>query len=391
MKILTKIMYGYELYTTQWKLIIRKKILEKKNAKTVNSYAHVSAYCVPNAGDIVLSQTVRDIIDTQRNESSWFLVDLYKSVNPDTIKIINKCKALVMGGGGLFLPDSNKNSISGWQWAISKEFYDDINVPIIIYAVGYNYFKGQKREKLFYFIITALIEKASFVGLRSRGSVEIVREFLPENLKNKICYQPCPTMIANRLYRRKHGKETKTIAFNVALDRPERRYGTKHDFILNSIAQSMKHIEQMGYNVIFVAHCIQDLKFTDYLKKNQIKCKIYNLINYRTEDIYEFYRNVDAVYGMRSHSIWIPFGVECVILPFIDQNKNKWFMKDIRCEELGIDIMSQNLADNIINHFKKYIVNEYSLTQKRLSEAQDKLYEICLSNLYVIKNLINNQ
>ncbi|MBP0645265.1 hypothetical protein J8J17_26090, partial [Mycobacterium tuberculosis] len=51
--------------------------------------------------------------------------------------------AVVIGGGGLFLQDTNPNRLSGWQWKISAETLAGIEVPLIVYAVGDNRFPGQ--------------------------------------------------------------------------------------------------------------------------------------------------------------------------------------------------------------------------------------------------------
>src|SRR5699024_2693565 len=39
--------------------------------------------------------------------------------------------AVVIGGGGLFLQDTNPNRLSGWQWKISPEALAVLEVPLI--------------------------------------------------------------------------------------------------------------------------------------------------------------------------------------------------------------------------------------------------------------------
>lgn len=386
-----KIKYAVSVYWTKIVLHSRRKQIKKKNKQEQGemSISHVTAYCVPNAGDIVLSQCVRDVIERKLYTNiDWNLVDLYSTVDEFAIAGINDTKALVIGGGGLFLPDSNKNNISAWQWACSVQQYDKIDVPVIVFAVGYNYFNGQTRNSLFENNVMALVKKAAFFGLRSRGSVAAIQAFLPDSLKEKVVYQPCPTMVASKIYGSSHKCMHKRVVFNVALDRPERRFGDKKNEILIQIAQAMKHISNMGYEVCFVAHCIQDLQFENYTYSVGFKCKFYNLINWDYQKILDFYNESDVVFGMRSHSVWIPFGMNCVILPLLDQNKNRWFMRDIHCEDLGIEIQSPELQKNIEQHFVMYYVNDYQKTSARLSAAQEELYEITCNNLDDIKHLL---
>ena len=106
---------------------------------------HITYWRAQNAGDTMLSYCVRQFLPFQ----NWEIRTVAESINDDVIKQINETDMLVIGGGGLFLPDTNANTISGWQWAISEEQLDRIQVPIIVFAVGYNYFKGQENSELF--------------------------------------------------------------------------------------------------------------------------------------------------------------------------------------------------------------------------------------------------
>ena len=52
---------------------------------------------------------------------------------------------IVIGGGGLLLRDQAGSDISksGWQWNSSVDAVNGINIPLIIFAIGYNRFRGQ--------------------------------------------------------------------------------------------------------------------------------------------------------------------------------------------------------------------------------------------------------
>ena len=69
---------------------------------------------------------------------------LRENVGPALVKYINRtADAVVVGGGGLFLSDTNPNRESGWQWRISLDMLEQLEVPLIVFAVGYNRFYGQ--------------------------------------------------------------------------------------------------------------------------------------------------------------------------------------------------------------------------------------------------------
>src|SRR5699024_7840787 len=55
---------------------------------------------------------------------------LRREVDEAAVKRINAtADAVVIGGGGLFLQDTNPNRLSGWQWKISPEALAALEVP----------------------------------------------------------------------------------------------------------------------------------------------------------------------------------------------------------------------------------------------------------------------
>ena len=143
-KIKNKITYLRSLY------IGKKYIKKEEHIECHDKFSQVTYPYVGNAGDTVLSQCVRRFFEGKVSNTGWNIIEVPNSITQKTIDGINATKALIIGGGGLFLPDTNRNDISGWQWAVSKKQLQDINVPIIVYTVGFNYFKGQIPSELFY-------------------------------------------------------------------------------------------------------------------------------------------------------------------------------------------------------------------------------------------------
>ena len=93
--------------------------------------AHVAAFHKSgNAGDILLPDSVKRIVEKGTNEQiDWVDIQVRDTPDDTTLEIINECDTLVVGGGGLFLPDTNYNEISGWQWPISIEQINNIKIP----------------------------------------------------------------------------------------------------------------------------------------------------------------------------------------------------------------------------------------------------------------------
>lgn len=354
--------------------------------------SQVTYYATGNAGDTCLSHCLRKTFNKLSNIKRWNLINIRDKVSPMCIQKINQTSALCIGGGGLFLPDTNPNEISGWQWAISKEQIDEIQVPIIIYSVGYNYFRGQEPNSLFIDNINYLSQKASFIGLRNCGSVQFLKSILDNESKNKIVYQPCTTTLIRKLYGNnlKSKKKTNKIAFNIAFDRESARYGSNKEEILQQLASTAKLIEQRGYLIVYILHCRSDYKFVQYLKRKKVNFKLIDASLWLPMQIINLYNQIDLVIGMRGHSQMIPFGLNCEIISLGSHEKMKWFLQDIDAldwyEELNYE--PWNLSQRLLLKFIDIHETNQSVTKKRLIEQQEKLWEITLNNWNSIKKIM---
>ena len=222
------------------------KLQEENTLGPEKEISQVTYYKVGNLGDTVLSQCVRRTLRQLCGFKTYNLIVVNKPVTDEAIEKINKTKMLVIGGGGLFLPDTNENSISGWQWAISEDQLKRIKVPVILYTVGYNYFRGQSSNELFEKNLRLIISKSKFVGLRNSGSCQAVKSILEEGEKAsmsfpEIVYQPCTTTLIRRIYPELPPKKrTGKIGINIAFDREKLRFGDDQELILTQIAKAMK-------------------------------------------------------------------------------------------------------------------------------------------------------
>lgn len=368
-----------------------KKLLRHLELKGKYTVSHVSCYAVGNAGDTALSECVRRTFDLGfGNPIGWRLEAVYQPVGQELIRRINSSRMLVIGGGGLFLPDTNKNSISGWQWACSKEMLGMIQVPILLYSVGYNYFRGQKPSGMFIDSLNAFIEKSVFVGLRNHGSIEAVRPLLQGSLRDKVCYQPCTTTLIRRIQPGLPPKaESGKIAFSFAFDRADMRFGEHQEEILRQVLRSMYRIRDKGYEIYIIAHCTGDLSVlpmvSDWKHVHAINAAAWDLGR-----LTRFYNGMDVVLGMRGHAQMIPFGVNCQIISLGSHEKMRWFLEDIGAEdwyvELARDIPS--LSERIVGKFEEIHERKGIETTQRIIRAQDRLMEITKDNMEIIKELV---
>ena len=371
-----------ELYCLQEN---KKGFLSKDKIEAV----HITQYLITNTGDTVLSWCVRRYL----NEFKWNLKKVTDKVDEELINKINRSKAVVVGGGGLFLPDTNANNVSGWQWAISNKQIENIKVPLIIYSVGYNFFKGQENTEMFKNSINCIVRKASFVGLRNTGSIEAIRNILDEDLKDKVIFQPCTTTLIRKICRKEPCSNSKIVVFNVAFDREERRYGKMKEEKLLQIARAAKEIQEKGYKIVYVAHCHGDFKFLSYLDREKVNYKVKNLIYSLPREVIKFYRKSELVIGMRGHAQMIPFGVGVKIISLGTHDKNKWFLQDVNLEECYVDINNEynKIKEKIMTLFEEIMIKNPVDMNQKLRREQDKLWKISLKNREKIQEIVQEK
>ena len=341
--------------------------------------AHVTYALVDNAGDTVLSWFVRKFLFSKK----FNLFKVSDPVDYNLIAEINKNDFLVVGGGGLFLPDTNENLISGWQWAISKELLNKIEKPIVLFSIGYNYFENQMPSELFINSLNDIVKKSVFVGLRNSGSIKSVQNLLAEELKSKVVYQPCITTLISKICNVKHKRNTRKICFNVAFDREEKRFGKDKDGILFQIANAAKSIEKLGYEIFYVAHCDEDYKFLPYLDNLKVKYKKYNFTQALPYELIKFYSTMQCVIGMRGHAQMIPFGCGCRIISLGSHDKMRWFLEDIDSLEWYVDLKRDmgTIANRIISVFKEQNIFNPDAVDLKIQIQKDKLYRISKENM----------
>lgn len=352
--------------------------------------AHVTYCCCRNMGDTVLSQCVRKTLGKLCGVNTYRIIPVNKSVTEKTVADINRTSLLVIGGGGLFLPDTNKNNISGWQWAIPPALLEKIAVPVAIYSVGYNYFRGQTPNALFEENLRRIVAKSSFVGLRNTGSCRAVKAILGDDLGKSIVFQPCTTTLIRKIYTDiPPKKQTGRIGINMAFDRENLRYGDDEDIVLSQVAQAMKELVARGYELFCVAHCHADLKFLPYLRNENVKFTPVDMSAAFPHTAFDFYNSIDCMFGMRGHAQMIPFGLNCSVISLGSHEKMRWFLEDIDATDWYVELRRKprSLKTEIIDTFSRVHERDGEKTRSRLLAAQDRLWDITLRNAETIRTI----
>ena len=358
------------------------QILNRSKNKEAPTLYHVSAFNYGNAGDVLLPIVLQDSWQYLAGTINWKNQQVYPIVDLDLVNKINSSKGLVIGGGGLFLRDTNANIISGWQWPCSLEMLHKIKVPIVFYAVGYNRFRGQEEfEPFFKENICVFAEKAVYIGLRNTGSIEAIKKYIPEKLHSKLRFQPCMTTFIAQLYPTYFNFDTKEnfIAVNTAFDRSHLRFGENIGNTLSDTAKVLKELSAI-IPIKFYSHMLTDEAIIPFLQSYGVSYELVRLNDSHPRTIIEAYAKPKLVIGMRGHAQMIPFGCKTPILSVISHNKMQWFLEDIGKPEWGVDVLSTNYKEDLktkaLESLSKTADNIAYITQK-----QKELYMISLKNV----------
>ena len=368
------------------KTIVRRSDSLIRSGLRAYHLAHLAVFTSAggNAGDVLLPWVLQDSINVRTGGVAWSSLQVRNTVSRETIDTINKCQALVVGGGGLLIPDTNANDLSGWQWPCSTEALDALKVPVCLMAVGYNRFRGQANFKpVFRRHLELLARKAVFIGLRNRGSITAVKDYLPEELHPKLRFHPCLTTVIAELYPAlfSHSNEEPFISLNCAFDRPELRYTDAKERILHSVARAVQIIaDRFSLQVKYYSHYPTDLEMTEYLHRAGLRFETEDLTRLNSRAIIEAYSKPALALGMRGHAQMIPFGCNIPILSLISHNKLQWFLDDIEQSDWGIDVHHADLDSQIVDRASR-ILEDRSAVVDTIRTTQSELWKVCRQNI----------
>jgi len=367
------------------------QIVKLPRKKTCLMASHVSTltfsvFDFGNAGDTLLSLVLRNLFDVTIGIKNWYNIPLHRIVDDHLVNQINRRNILIIGGGGMFLKDTNPNNLSGWTWLCSIEQLKNIKIPIILFAIGYNRFRGQEDfDAIFTEHINVLFEKAMFIGIRNRGSIDKLKNYLhTDALKNKMKYQPCMTTLINKIYghRIDFNRKDDFIAVNCAFDRSALRFPS--DETLLSIARVTKELSKIT-KIKYYSHIPVDNSILAYFDRLNIRYELVELKG--VQHIVDEYRKPRLVIGMRGHAQMIPFGCLSPILSICSHDKMGWFLDDIHHPEWGVDVREKDFEERLLGKAVQQYEN-YETCINEIKKAQDELWMITMNNIDCIKNTI---
>ncbi|MET8895281.1 polysaccharide pyruvyl transferase family protein [Streptomyces albogriseolus] len=353
--------------------------------------AHVALFAEgrENAGDKVLPEAVRLCFGPDTGPRRWYARPVHRLVDEAALEELNARRGVVVGGGGLFLPDTSPNGHSHWQWNVPDALLERLTAPLAVFAVGYNVFDGQLyRRARFAESLRVLVERSAFFGLRNHGSIDRVRELLPTALREKVRYQPCPTTVARHLVPgwTDPAERDDTVLMNCAYDRAGLRFGHDYGHFLAQTAFALRGLRERA-DVRYAAHMPADERFVDDLRRaHGLTLPVEQLYDRTNDAVRALFRRSRLVIGMRGHAGMIPFGCGTPVLSLVSHPKLAYFLSDVGREEWGLSVHDRDLGPLLLERAAA-ILDDHPGAVADVHAAQRPLWEITRANLAELREV----
>jgi polysaccharide pyruvyl transferase WcaK-like protein len=353
-----------------------------------------------NYGDTLLFEAVRETFEGFAGGAAFEVYDSRPLRDPVGHKLVDYINAnfdaVVVGGGGLFLRDTNPNASSGWQWNISLEQLRRIEKPLIVFAVGNNRFMGQPDfGDPFTEHVNLTLEKSVFFGLRNHGSIETVREYIrPEN-RDRVVYQPCPTTISSYLYPdlyRPSIDHERHLGVHSIVGKRQARAGFDAAKIYAAQADVLERLVREGWTVESLPHARADMKFHDVIAARGIPASTSRLWGDR--DLLfrgvQHFADLPIMLGTRGHAQMVPFGMGAIPLSLHVHDKIRYFATDIGHAEWAIDPRADDFTDQLYRTVNEVHERQPALREE-LAGVREGFYRTTLDNLATIYERLTHE
>jgi polysaccharide pyruvyl transferase WcaK-like protein len=321
-----------------------------------------------NFGDCALIQGTKDAFEKRFGDIEWITWPLRYQVPVGAFKTINSCDLVLIGPGGLILPDTVPDSVSGWQLNLSTKHIKNLQVPVVVLGIGWNLFQGQVLSGRATDSLRVLGDRADIFTARNSGSARNLQRI---GLKDVgVC--PCPSLFIETGPGRHGPFDVPHIGINLAGDRPRMRF-TDRGFFAEQVRGFYRAMTDRGAVITFVLHSYSPAKNCEDIIAtipNANVRRIETNFPHEPEVLRERvrgYKDFDLVVGMRGHGCMVPFGQGVPVIAWATHDKVRWFMEDAGMKDCIVE--ADTLADTYLNSLAQEIVHNRLLYQGRVGEA----------------------
>ncbi|GAM08928.1 polysaccharide pyruvyl transferase [Geobacter sp. OR-1] len=314
-----------------------------------------------NFGDYALGVGVRNLFLKYYNSEILFkLKDVHSLVfDENTVDQLNSsADMLLVGGGGLI------HGFAGdkWMLKIPDRLIPKIRVPLIIYGVGYNQFRGEGDiHPRIVENIRRLQEHCLSFSVRNDGSREELLKLgvdLPE--------VPDPGFFVDGDYARPP-IEGDFVIIQLANDMKHAR-GFDDESLLSHLSDICRYLLGKGYKIVLCPHVR-----TDDILGRQLIANMGNpegLTSWEWFDIIRdectlkglsYYKHAKMVIGMRGHAQICPAGMLTPVITLGNHRKHLDLIKKQNLPDHYVEVGDPQLSDKVIMMFNDILANYQSI------------------------------
>jgi polysaccharide pyruvyl transferase WcaK-like protein len=346
-----------------------------------------------NYGDTLLFEAVKQSFNGFAGGEAFEVYDsrpLRDPVGPALVNYINdNFDAVVVGGGGLFLRDTNQNMRSGWQWNISVEQLQRLKVPLVIFSVGNNRFIDQADfAPPFSEHVNLTMEKSVFFGLRNTGSVETIKPYIAEANRDRVEYQPCPTTISSYLFPDLTQAEVdpaRRLGLEMIVGKRQRAAGFVTESIYHDVIDVAKRLQGEGWQIDSVPHARADMLFVEQAAGEHLRMREIKLFGDR-DGLYkgvEYFADLPYFLGTRGHAQMVPFGMGSIPVSLLVHHKTGYFARDLGHPEWAVDPRQEDFPDRLYTVLHE-VEEQRTDLRTELAGVRERFYTTTLDNLAAI-------
>lgn len=305
-------------------------------------------YCLNyNLGDHALGIGVKNILRHCFAVDSIGETNLQGQVfNDYYIDVINRnYDLLVIGGGGII---HGAHWPQGWFWLIEKEDIRKIKIPFIVYAVGYNYFRGEKPIPAHGIAHLKETQKqALHFSVRNDGSYDRLRE--QTGIEANVLADAGFWVPLNRTYTRPIAGPY--IMVQLANDKPAFRFGSEEGRA--QFIQKMRAVIcglARTHRVIAAPHVLADVELCREVVDGIENAAVWDFSTFafdRTHECLGYYQFADLVLAMRGHGQILPLSFGVPVISLENHDKNIGLMRNLGLVKYNVDIKDPDLVEKV--------------------------------------------
>ena len=268
----------------------------------------------PNWGDRVIVRAMQDQFNLYA-DIEWHNLYVRNAFGEADVDLINSCDLMLLGGGGLIMP---RGYPTGWQWNITTDQYERIKTPMVMLAVGWNFFGDMPGESVRW-SLNLMAQDFSRIALRHEED-QYDFEYHVGGVTH-LCY--CPSILIEPFKPTKGRK----IGLLLALDRGVARYGSAVgvERVKQSFTSLARRLWAQGYDPCFIKHIKSDYTPDDF--------PVVDLTGATVDEGVKAYQGMALVVTTRGHGQMIPQGLGCKVVSAMAHPKIKRFVDDFHLHD----------------------------------------------------------